>query len=211
MPTRRFVEALCARNLKFPSHTRTVDTQAHAATHRQTLEEAARNLRYLAFSDLMQSGAATHILTAHTLDDQAETVLIKLLRGAWLEGLSAIAPSLPLASGKVLRPLLQTPRADLRTYLKPAISRGAKTLQMPTKPSPAIASATPSSRSSARKTLRSTIPSPTSPRSPARKKHHWAARARSPAPAAFAARHRRPRRRPIQLHRTRRTYPGNRA
>ena len=112
-----FVESLCAR-LDISLHIRAVDTLAHAANHRETIEEAARNLRYAAFAELINTGAATHILTAHTLDDQAETVLMKLLRGAWLDGLSAIAPTLPLGGGKVLRPLLYTPRADLRTYLE---------------------------------------------------------------------------------------------
>ncbi len=115
-----FVEDLCKR-LEVPLHLHSVDTRSHASTHRQTIEEAARNLRYEAFRTLLTSGAATHILTAHTLDDQAETVLMKLLRGAWLEGLSAIAPELTLpglpANAKILRPLLAASRADLRAYL----------------------------------------------------------------------------------------------
>lgn len=110
----RFVEDLCGR-FDIPLHLRRVDTRAHAETRRQTLEEAARNLRYEAFRALLAEGTATHILTAHTLDDQAETVLMKLLRGAWLEGLSAIAPTLD--NGRILRPLLATRREHLRSYL----------------------------------------------------------------------------------------------
>ena len=111
-----FVADLCLR-LGIPLHIRRVGTKAHADTHHETLEEAARNLRYTAFRELLHSGQATHILTAHTLDDQAETVLMKLLRGAWLEGISAIQPALddPVKS---LRPLLTTRRADLRLYLE---------------------------------------------------------------------------------------------
>ena len=111
-----FVQALCDK-LEIPLHITRVDTAAHATTHKQTLEEAARNLRYEAFANHIAQGHANTLLTAHTLDDQAETVLMKLLRGAWLEGLSAIAPTLPLGSGRVHRPLLQTRRADLRAYL----------------------------------------------------------------------------------------------
>ena len=111
-----FVHALCDR-LKIPLNVHPVNTAAHAATHRETIEEAARNLRYNVFTSLLHSGQATHILTAHTLDDQAETVLMKLIRGAWLEGLSAIAPEISLPHGKVLRPLLHLRREDLRTYL----------------------------------------------------------------------------------------------
>ena len=61
--------------------------------------------------------SATHVVTAHTLDDQAETVLMKLLRGAWLEGLAAISPVLELPGGKVLRPLLGVRRKELRVFL----------------------------------------------------------------------------------------------
>ena len=111
-----FVAALCDR-LAIPLHLHAVDTQARAATHRETIEEAARNLRYQLFDKILAENSATHNLTAHTLDDQAETVLMKLLRGAWLEGLAAIAPEITLPHGKILRPLLHTRRDDLRTYL----------------------------------------------------------------------------------------------
>jgi tRNA(Ile)-lysidine synthase len=115
-----FVAGLCDR-LQIPLHVHQVPTADYAATHRQTIEEAARNLRYEAFQSLLKEGQATHILTAHTLDDQAETVLMKLLRGAWLEGLSAIAPELILpgtpANARILRPLLRTRRDDLRAFL----------------------------------------------------------------------------------------------
>jgi tRNA(Ile)-lysidine synthase len=111
-----FVAELCDR-LQVPLSIHPVDTAARAATHHETIEEAARNLRYAVFESLLKEKIATHILTAHTLDDQAETVLMKLLRGAWLEGLSAIAPEIALPHGKILRPLLHTRRDDLRTYL----------------------------------------------------------------------------------------------
>jgi tRNA(Ile)-lysidine synthase len=113
----RFVEDLCAR-LDIPLHLHRADTQTYAAQHKQTLEEAARNLRYAFFAELFAQGKINKVLTAHTLDDQAETVLMKLLRGAWLEGLSAIAPVLEQAGGSVLRPLLGTRREELRTYLR---------------------------------------------------------------------------------------------
>jgi tRNA(Ile)-lysidine synthase len=111
-----FVAELCDR-LEIPLSIHTVDTAARAALHRETIEEAARNLRYAVFTTILAEKQATHILTAHTLDDQAETVLMKLLRGAWLEGLSAIAPEIALPHGKILRPLLRTRRDDLRAYL----------------------------------------------------------------------------------------------
>jgi tRNA(Ile)-lysidine synthase len=111
-----FVQSLCD-DLGILLHTQAVDTAAHAQTHKQTLEEAARNLRYDVFRNLLATGTSNAILTAHTLDDQAETVLMKLLRGAWLEGLSAIAPVLEVPGGRILRPLLRTRREVLRAFL----------------------------------------------------------------------------------------------
>ena len=57
----------------------------------ETIEEAARRLRYAWFGQLMAGGEVDAVATAHTLDDQAETVLAKFLRGAWTEGLAGIA------------------------------------------------------------------------------------------------------------------------
>ena len=112
----RFVSELCQR-LEIPLHLQGVETSTRASSAGETIEEAARNLRYEVFAKLLQQGQANIILTAHTLDDQAETVLMKLLRGAWLEGLSAISPVLEVAGGRVLRPLLSTRRDELRAYL----------------------------------------------------------------------------------------------
>jgi tRNA(Ile)-lysidine synthase len=118
----RFVEDLCIA-LDIPLHLHHADIPARLAEARaegdpESIEEAARNARYEFFSTLLNSGHADAVLTAHTLDDQAETVLMKLLRGAWTEGLSAIHPVLTLPKGKILRPFLHTRRAEIETYLK---------------------------------------------------------------------------------------------
>jgi len=117
----RFVEALCARlNLPLQLHHASVPdriAQRRAAGAPETIEEAARAIRYDLFATLLASGHADSILTAHTLDDQAETVLMKLLRGAWTEGLSAIHPILTLPKGKILRPFLSTRRSDIEAFL----------------------------------------------------------------------------------------------
>lgn len=115
-----FVESLCQR-LGISLHLQRVDVPAHAATSGEGTEEAARTLRYQVFHELLASGKATAILTAHTLDDQAETVLMKLLRGAWTDGLSAIYPLVqPDAAhpGKIIRPLLTVRRAQIEEYLR---------------------------------------------------------------------------------------------
>jgi tRNA(Ile)-lysidine synthase len=118
----RFVEDLCIQ-FDIPLHLHQANVPARIAKTRadgdpETIEEAARNARYEFFTTLLASGHADTILTAHTLDDQAETVLMKLLRGAWTEGLSAIHPIVTLPKGKILRPFLQTRRAEIEAFLK---------------------------------------------------------------------------------------------
>jgi tRNA(Ile)-lysidine synthase len=120
----RFVEDLCI-TLDIPLHLHHADIPARVAKTRadgdpETIEEAARNARYEFFTQLLASGHADAILTAHTLDDQAETVLMKFLRGAWTEGLSAIHPIVTLPKGKILRPFLETRRAEIEAFLKAA-------------------------------------------------------------------------------------------
>ena len=124
---RQFVEALCTR-LDIPLHLHQANVPARVAQTRasgnpETIEEAARAIRYDFFHTLIASGHADSILTAHTLDDQAETVLMKLLRGAWTEGLSAIHPVVVVNNPgqrprKILRPFLQTRRADIESFLR---------------------------------------------------------------------------------------------
>jgi tRNA(Ile)-lysidine synthase len=89
------------------------DVAAAAKQHNWNLEDAARRLRYEFFAKIVADGKATRVATAHTADDQAETVLARLIRGTGLTGLAAIYP----ARGSVIRPLLEVRRADLRVYL----------------------------------------------------------------------------------------------
>jgi tRNA(Ile)-lysidine synthase len=65
----------------------------------------------------MADGKVDAVATAHTLDDQAETVLAKFLRGAWTEGLSGIHPILEFPEGRILRPLLNTKRTEIEVFL----------------------------------------------------------------------------------------------
>jgi tRNA(Ile)-lysidine synthase len=113
----QFVADLCAR-LDIPLHLHQASIPDRVAHTGETIEEAARAVRYDFFTSLITSGQTDSILTAHTLDDQSETVLMKLLRGAWTEGLSAIHPILIFPKGKILRPLLQTRRSDIEAFLK---------------------------------------------------------------------------------------------
>jgi tRNA(Ile)-lysidine synthase len=98
-------------------HRHDVDAPAAARDNKETLEEAARNLRYAWFNELLAAGVAAAVATAHTLDDQAETVLHKLLRGAWTEGLGGIHPVLAQPRGAILRPFLGVRRAEIEAWL----------------------------------------------------------------------------------------------
>ncbi|MGV3144781.1 tRNA lysidine(34) synthetase TilS [Streptococcus parasuis] len=69
-------------------------------------EEAARKWRYTFFAEVMEKEGYTALVTAHHADDQAETVLMRLIRGSRLRHLSAIKPIQPFASGELIRPLL---------------------------------------------------------------------------------------------------------
>src|SRR6202041_3930359 len=84
-----FVADLAAAH-DLPFHLHRADAPAAAAALHESLEEAARNLRYGFFRQLMVDGVADAVATAHTLDDQAETGLQKILRGAWTGGLSGL-------------------------------------------------------------------------------------------------------------------------
>lgn len=77
-------------------------------------EAAAREARYQALSELVQAGE--YLCVAHHQDDQAETVLLQLLRGAGPKGLAAMATQVPFGAGTLLRPLLQCTRAELADY-----------------------------------------------------------------------------------------------
>jgi tRNA(Ile)-lysidine synthase len=87
------------------------------------VEAAARHLRYDFFRQLARDGRVTKIATAHTLDDQAETVLLRLFRGTGIRGLAGIHPQIILeeqgrAFGEVIRPLLEMRRGALQEFLR---------------------------------------------------------------------------------------------
>lgn len=98
------------------------DVAAVAAREGLNLEEAARRCRYAMLDDAARAVGAGAIVTAHTADDQAESLLMHLLRGAGLDGLSgmrAYGPSpLPGRETPLLRPLLSSRREELRAWLR---------------------------------------------------------------------------------------------
>ncbi len=112
-----------AASLELPFHEARADTAAEARSNpeagkpNETIEEAARRLRYAWFRQLLGSGEIDAVATAHTFDDQAETVLARFLRGAWTEGLAGIHPVIKFPEGRILRPLLGATRAQVEAYL----------------------------------------------------------------------------------------------
>ena len=89
------------------------DVRAFARGRNLSVEDAARRIRYDFLEQAADAFGADRIAVGHTQDDQAETFLLKLIRGAGLTGLAAIRPR----RGQIIRPLLDTPRGDLRKYL----------------------------------------------------------------------------------------------
>ncbi len=108
-----FVESWC-REHGIPCLTGRGDTRALAEAEHLGLEEAARELRYEFLERTAERGGFDRIATAHTVDDMAETVLLNLVRGSGSRGLSGIPPR----RGKIVRPLLETSRAEIENYLR---------------------------------------------------------------------------------------------
>jgi tRNA(Ile)-lysidine synthase len=124
-------------------HADSGEAPAYAASNKISLETAARDLRYSFFGELISSGAVSKVMTAHTLDDQAETVLMRIVRGTGTAGLAGIYPLLcgdeavphpghavvansrtghspvPTRPGpQIVRPLLGIRRCEIEEYLR---------------------------------------------------------------------------------------------
>ncbi|MBP3716476.1 MAG: tRNA lysidine(34) synthetase TilS [Paludibacteraceae bacterium] len=89
------------------------ETKTYAANHHISIEMAARELRYAWFSSLMKETEATAVAIAHHSDDVVETLLINLMRGTGLHGLTGIKPQ----NGNIIRPLLCVSRQEVLEYL----------------------------------------------------------------------------------------------
>ncbi|MBX3063925.1 MAG: tRNA lysidine(34) synthetase TilS [Anaerolineae bacterium] len=112
----RFVADLCA-SWGIACTRGYVDVPALIRTG-ENLESVARHERYSFLQRVAREIGARVIATAHHLDDQAETILLHLLRGSGLAGLRGMQPKSPLGDGLTLiRPLLETPRTVIETYV----------------------------------------------------------------------------------------------
>jgi len=96
-----------------------VDMRSQARRMKDNLEKVARQARYDWLAQVAREAGARWIATGHTANDQAETILHRLLRGAGLKGLRGIAENRPLAQGlRVFRPMLDVTRSEVMKYLQ---------------------------------------------------------------------------------------------
>lgn len=108
----RFVKKWCKENdIEFTSID--FDTKQYAADKKISIEMAARELRYSWFEVMRQQYNADAIAVAHHKDDSVETVLLNLIRGTGISGLSGISPK----NGKIVRPMLCVTRIEIENYL----------------------------------------------------------------------------------------------
>ncbi len=112
-----FVKKL-ARRLELPVFTAHVPVKQKAKKEALSLEEAARELRYRSFEKIAGSKRVKKIALAHSEDDQAETVLMRILLGTGLRGLQAIRPKLKRDGICFIRPLIEISRAQIRAFAK---------------------------------------------------------------------------------------------
>ncbi len=109
-----------AKRLSLPATIESRDVRAHAAEQRTSLEEAAREIRYAFFAEVVRQTGASTVAVGHTRDDDVETVLMHILRGTGTGGLRGLMPinQLRTAAGTVtvIRPLLGITRQETVQY-----------------------------------------------------------------------------------------------
>lgn len=108
-----FSRQLC-RQRKIPFHVAHFDTKTYAELHKISIEMAARELRYNYFEQLRQDIHARGICVAHHSDDSVETILINLVRGTGIKGLTGIKP----LNDTIIRPLLCCSHRELENFLE---------------------------------------------------------------------------------------------
>ena len=112
----QFVRDFCHKHA-IPLEVCHFDTLASARQHKTSIEMEARNLRYRWFAQRAQALDAEAICVAHHKDDQAETLLLNLIRGTGLKGLAAMHPERTVNGLRILRPLLDTTKEEILNYL----------------------------------------------------------------------------------------------
>ncbi|HEV8573093.1 MAG TPA: tRNA lysidine(34) synthetase TilS [Dehalococcoidia bacterium] len=117
----QFVQSL-ASSLELSLAHSSGDVPGHARDHHLSIEDAARRLRYAFLIEQAKAGDASCVAVGHTLDDQAETILLHLIRGAGLSGIAGMLPRAPWPFGgagpELARPLLFLRRRETQRYCR---------------------------------------------------------------------------------------------
>ena len=108
----KLVKEICSKN-NIPFNKNSANTTAYATEKGLSIQEAARELRYNWFFDLLKEKNAHYIVTGHHADDSIETFFINLLRGSGIKGLCGIKNT-----QQIIRPLLPVSRLDIEHYAK---------------------------------------------------------------------------------------------
>ena len=111
-----FVRDFCRKN-DIPLEVMHFDTKSEARTHKESTEMAARRLRYSWFERRALELNAAGICVAHHMDDQAETILLNLIRGTGIQGLQGMKHDRMMGSLRIVRPLLGVTRKEILEYL----------------------------------------------------------------------------------------------
>jgi bifunctional protein TilS/HprT len=101
-----------------PVYVSSVPTAHIAEIEKSGIEETARKLRYQFFETLVETHGFDFVLTAHTANDQAETVILNMMRGAGVRGLAGIPPKRKLGNSYIIRPWLDVTRSEISEYLR---------------------------------------------------------------------------------------------
>ena len=107
-----FVESFCS-SLGLDLHTEKIDVAKKSKNDKISLEEAGRNVRYEVFNRVVKEKSANSIAVAHSRNDQAETILMRICRGTGLEGLRGME----YKRDNIIRPLLDIDRSQIENYV----------------------------------------------------------------------------------------------
>jgi tRNA(Ile)-lysidine synthase len=106
-------------NHRMDFYTRSADVENYAQEKGMNIQESARILRYHIYEEVAEEIDRARIALGHNADDQAETVLMRLIRGSGRKGLSGIPP----VRGNIIRPLIEIERSDIEVFLKQYLSQ----------------------------------------------------------------------------------------
>lgn len=112
-----FCNRLCQQR-KIPLHLASFDTTSFAQLHKISIEMAARRLRYHYFTQLCNDLSADGVCVGHHADDQVETILLNLIRGTGIDGLTGMKPCSGNGNSNVIRPMLTVSRKQILAYLQ---------------------------------------------------------------------------------------------